>query len=288
MTTAGNPGPHPHPSRPSISLPDDACDAHCHIFGPTAVFPYAPDRTFTPPEAPLADLRALHDLLGFRRAVIVQSAAHGADHAALLAALAEGAGQYRGVALVRPDTPRQEVARWHEAGVRGARLHFLPHLGEAPSGATIDQILRLIEPHGWHLAMHVAGNGIAEYEGFIGSLPVPVVVDHMARVNLSEGLNSPAVTALHRLLDTGRVWVKLSGADRLAGRPARLPEAAELGRLLCEHAPERVVWGTDFPHPNIEFVPDDGELVDLLGLMAPDAQTRRRLLVDNPTQCFDF
>ncbi|GAA5128199.1 amidohydrolase family protein [Pseudonocardia adelaidensis] len=290
-TTTGpqNPGPHPDPHRPALALPAGACDAHCHIFGPTARFPYAPDRTFTPPEAPLADLQALHRLLGLDRAVIVQSAAHGTDHASLEDALAAGAGRYRGVALVRPDTSPAEVARLHEAGVRGARLHFTPHLGTAPSAEEIDAVVRLVAPHGWHIALHVAGEGIAEHADLVRSLPLRVVVDHMARVDLRQGLGSPAVTALRTLLDTGDVWVKLSGADRLAATPPSMADSAALAALLVRSAPDRVVWGTDFPHPNTDgFVPDDGDLVDLLAAVAPDPADRRRLLVDNPTTCFGF
>ncbi|MHC1561627.1 amidohydrolase family protein [Actinomycetospora sp. C-140] len=293
MTTvvpdARNPGPHPDPHAPSWAPPSGACDAHCHVFGPVARFPYADDRTFTPPEAPLADLQARHRLLGLERAVIVQSAVHGTDHAALLAALEEGAGRYRGVALIRPDTLPAEVARLHDAGVRGARLHFTPHLGAAPSPEDITAIVRLVAPHGWHLALHVAGDGIAEHADLVRSLPVRVVVDHLARVDLAAGPDSPAVTALRRLLDTGDVWVKTSGTDRLAGSPGGLPDAADLAALLVRGAPERVVWGTDFPHPNTTgYVPDDGDLVDLVERIAPDPADRHRLLVENPTACFDF
>lgn len=286
---AGNPGPHPDPHPPSWTPPAGACDAHCHVFGPVTRFPYAADRTFTPPEAPLADLQARHRLLGLERAVIVQSAVHGTDHAALLDALRRGDGRYRGVALVRPGTDPAEVARLHDAGVRGARLHFTPHLGAAPSPEDIAAIVRLVAPHGWHIALHVAGEGIAEHADLVRSLPVPVVVDHMARVDLAAGHDSPAVTALRGLLDTGDVWVKTSGADRLAGTPGQLAAAADLAALLVRSAPERVVWGTDFPHPNTRgYVPDDGDLVDLLARIAPDDDTRRRILVDNPTVCFDL
>lgn len=281
-----NPGPHPNPHRPALTLPPGAVDAHCHIFGPTDRFPYAPDRTFTPPEAPLERLQALHELLGLSRAVLVQSAAHGTYHASLLDALRRGAGRYRGVALVRPSTPPAEVTELHEAGVRGARLHFTPHLGPAPSAETIASIVDLVRPHGWHIALHVAGDGIAEHEQMVRDLGAPVVIDHMARVDLRAGLESPAVTALRRLLDTGRVWVKLSGADRLALRPPDLSDAAELAALLARHAPDRVLWGTDFPHPNITgAAPDDGDLVDLLAHITPDP---RALLVDNPVACYDF
>lgn len=266
-------------------LPPGSCDAHCHIFGPTDRFPYAPDRTFTPPEAPKEDLQRLHRRFGFERAVLVQSACHGTDHSALLDAL--GAGDYRGVALVTPETSDAEIARLHEAGVRGARLHFLPHLGPAPSAGTIRAIVAKIAPYSWHIALHVAGNGIAEHGELVRGLGLPVVVDHMARVDLREGLGSAAVTALRRLLDTGDVWVKLSGADRIATKPPSLADSVELMRSLIAHAPERVLWGTDSPHPNTHgFVPDDGALVTVLASFSDE--DRHRLLVENPVRCFGF
>jgi len=285
MTDPRNQGPDPNPHPPAVALPAGACDAHCHIFGPTATFPYAPDRTFTPPEAPKEDLAALHRLLGFERAVIVQSACHGTDHAALLDALRTGGGRYRGVALIRPGTSEAEVARLHEAGVRGARLHFTPHLGPAPSRETIDAIAGLVKPFGWHIALHVAGNGIAEHADLVRSLGMRVVIDHMARVDLRYGLDSEAVRSLLRLLHTGDVWVKLSGADRVATAPPSMADSVELARLLATEAPERVVWGTDFPHPNTEFVPNDGDLADLIERITPDPAG---LLVTNPARCFDF
>jgi len=280
------PGPDPNPKAPALTLPAGACDAHCHIFGPVDRFPYAEDRRFTPPEAPLADLQRLHDFLGLGRAVIVQSACHGTDHAVLLDALEKGRGRYRGVALVTPETPDAEIARLHEAGVRGARIHFTPHLGPAPSLETIRAIVAKIAPHGWHVALHLAGDGVAEYEDLVRSLPLPVVIDHMARVDLRSGLDSAPVKALLRLLETGSVWVKLSGADRLATAPPDMRDSAALARLLVTEAPERVVWGTDFPHPNTHgFVPNDGDLVNLLAEVTPDLE---RLLVTNPAACFGF
>lgn len=289
MNDPRNPGPDPNPHAPGIPLPAGACDAHCHVFGPVAAFPYAEDRTFTPPEAPKEDLRALHRLLGFERAVIVQSACHGDDHSVLLDALKAGAGRYRGVGLIRPTTPESEVRRLHEAGVRGARLHFTPHLGPAPSRAEIDAVLALIRPYGWHVALHVAGTGIADHAELVRSLGVHVVIDHMGQVDLRNGLDSAPVRALLRLLETGSVWVKLSGADRIATAPPSMADSAELARLLAAEAPERVVWGTDFPHPNTHgFVPNDGDLADLIAQIAPDEAARERLLVTNPARCFDF
>lgn len=289
MTGPRNPGPDPNPHAPKIPLPANSCDAHCHIFGPTTKFPYAEDRTFTPPEAPKERLRALHRLLGFERAVIVQSSCHGTDHSALLDALRTGGGRYRGVALIRPSTPQREVERLHQAGVRGARLHFTPHLGPAPTREEIDGIVGLIRPYGWHIALHVAGNGVAEHAELVRSLGVRVVIDHMARVDLRQGLDGQAVRALLDLLESGSVWVKLSGADRLATDPPRMADSVALARLLATEAPGRVVWGTDFPHPNTYgFVPNDGDLADLIAEIAPDEAARERLLVTNPTACFDF
>ncbi|WP_181765694.1 amidohydrolase family protein [Streptomyces albidus (ex Kaewkla and Franco 2022)] len=286
---ASCPPPVPHPRTPRTTLPQGACDAHCHIFGPTASFPYAPERTFTPPEAPKERLQALHRQMGLQRAVIVQSACHGTDHSALLDALADGPDRYRGVAIVTPATTAEEVRRLHDAGVRGARLHFTPHLGSAPSAEEIRAVVELVRPHGWHIALHVHGEGIADHEDLARSIPLPVVIDHMARVDLAQGLDSRAVSALRRLLQTGDVWVKVSGADRLATSPPSMDDSVALARLLVSDAPERVVWGTDFPHPNTHgFMPDDGDLTDLLPEIAPREEDRRRLLVDNPARCFGF
>lgn len=283
------PPPVEHPRAHSVDLPAGAVDSHCHVFGPHAVFPFAPERSFTPVDVPRQRVRALHDSLGFARAVVVQSACHGDDHAALLDALATSDGRYRGVALVTPRTPREQVARWAAAGVCGARLNFLPHLGGAPSRETVDAVVALIRPHGWHLAVHVAGSGITDHEELIGTLDVPVVVDHMARVDLDQGLTGPAVASLVRLIQSGRVWIKLSGADRLSGGPVPSPNAVALARHLAVRAPEQVVWGTDFPHPNLAGdPPDDGVLVDTLAQVAPERDLLERLLVRTPQQLFGW
>jgi 2-pyrone-4,6-dicarboxylate lactonase len=271
------------PTPPRLALPPGSCDAHCHVFGPHAVFPYASERTFTPADAPKERLFALHRLLGIERTVIVQSACHGTDHAALLDALAAAKGRARGIALITPHTAAEEIARLAAAGVRGFRVNFMPHLGEPPSREAVEAMLALGEPHGWHVQVHVAGRGILDYAELIAALPGTVVIDHMARVDLGD---EEAIRALLELLDSGRVWVKLSGADRIAREPD-LSDAAALARRLLEHAPERALWGTDFPHPNHRGpVPDDGALVDLLEQIAPGEAALRRLLVDNPAELF--
>jgi 2-pyrone-4,6-dicarboxylate lactonase len=270
-------------------LPANSCDSHCHVFGPGAIFPYAADRTFTPVDVPKEDVRALQQYLGLRRAVIVQSACNGSDHTVLLDALAAGDGDLRGVALIDQQTTPKEIERLHVAGVRGFRLNFMPHLRTPPAADEIAAVLSKVAPYGWHAEIHVQGNGVVDYRELIESFSIPVAIDHLGRVDLSEGLDSPPVRTLRELLDSGNVWVKVSGVDRVSRRGPPYADAVALAALLVDHAPERVLWGTDFPHPNIDGdAPDDGLLLDLLADMAPTAGRLERLLVTNPAEFFDF
>lgn len=283
------PPPRPDPSTPSFRPPPGTVDSHCHVFGPAARFPFSPHRTFTPHDVPETRLRALHRHLGIDRAVIVQSACHGFDHAALTAALAVGEGRYRGVALLSPDATRHDVAALHESGVRGVRLQFMPHLGPAPGPEEIRRVRDVVAPFGWHIAVHVAGRGVLEHLDTFRGIDAQLVIDHLARIDLADRYRDDAVAALKRLLDRGNVWLKVSGADRVSRTGVPYDDAVALAATLVAYAPERVVWGTDFPHPNISAeVPDDGVLLDLLPTIAPDPDTRRRLLIDNPTELFDF
>jgi len=283
------PPPLANPTRPALVLPPAACDSHCHIYGPFDRFPLPEDRSFTPNEAPETALRRLHDHLGIGRAVIVQSTGHGFDHRPLLAALDAGQGRYRGVALVRPLTTRAELDIFHAAGIRGARFNFLAHLGGGPSLDAMRAVLALVRPFGWHIAIHVTGPDLLRYADFIGGIAAPLVVDHMARPDIAEGPLGPTGTMLRRLLDSGRVWVKLSGADRLSKTGAPYGDAVPFAQALAVHAPERVLWGSDWPHVNLHGpMPDDGALVDLLGAIAPSETLRAKLLVENPQAFFDF
>ena len=281
--------PDPNPKKPRLKLPPLACDSHFHVFGPHAKFPYAPNRPFTPTDASKEDLFRLHTLLGFERGVFVQSTAHGSDHRALVDLLAAGQGRYRGVALLEPTTPQAEVDRLDAAGVRGVRLHFyFPHLGQPMPKADMRKVIELAEPNGWHIALHVGGNGILEQYEFVTSIDAPVVIDHIGRIDVGEGLHGKAFSVLRRLLDRGNVWVKLSGTDRISKQPYPYADAVPFARDLAAHAPERVVWGTDWPHPNHKAVPNNGDLVDLIAEIAPDAKTRQLMLVDNPAKLFGF
>jgi 2-pyrone-4,6-dicarboxylate lactonase len=270
-------------------LPANSCDSHCHVFGPGAVFPYAPDRTFTPVDVPKEEVRALHAYLGLRRAVIVQSACNGSDHAVLLDALADGDGALRGVALIDQKTTPGEIETLHIAGVRGFRLNFLPHLRKPPAADEVAEVLSKVADYGWHAEIHVQGTGVVDYRELIESFSIPVAIDHLGRVDITQGLDSPPVRTLRELLDTGNVWVKVSGVDRVSQLGAPYADAVDLAGLLVDHAPERVLWGSDFPHPNVVGdAPDDGLLVDLLAQIAPTADRLERLLVTNPTEFFDF
>jgi predicted TIM-barrel fold metal-dependent hydrolase len=270
-------------------LPPGSCDTHCHVFGPADIFPYVPDRTFTPLDAPKEQLAALHEHLGLSRAVVVQSSSNGFDHSALLDALAAGGGRLRGVALIGERTSRSEIEDLHGAGVRAFRLNFLPHLRTPPTRDEIDSALERVDGLGWGVELHVRGQGVAELHNLIRALPGRVVIDHLARVDLTEGPDSPALRSLRALLDTGEVWVKVSGVDRVSRQGPPYADAVALAASLIRQAPERVLWGTDYPHVNIEgAAPDDGLLVDLLAEIAPDPGHLHRLMVDNPAEFFEF
>nr|WP_301342043.1 amidohydrolase family protein [Achromobacter mucicolens] len=270
-------------------MPPGACDAHCHIFGPDDVFPYAQGRSYTPPDAPYASMAALHAHLGIERAVVVQANCHGSDHRALLDALARSAGRYRGVALLGADATAASVKALHEGGVRAARFNFVPHLGGAPDPAVFDHVVALIAPLGWHLCLHVDGAMLPELLPRLLALPVPFVVDHMGRLKASDGLDSPAMRALLSLADVDAAWVKVSGIDRIAAGRRPFAEGIPFVRTLVQAMPDRTLWGTDWPHPNVAGdMPDDGELVDTFFEACPDAGLRQRVLVDNPARLYGF
>jgi len=281
--------PDPYPKKPRFALPPNACDSHFHVFGPHAKFPYAPNRLFTPADAPKEDLFRLHQFLGFQRGVFVQSTCHGTDNAVLVDLLNAGKGRYRGSVLLDPNTPDAEVEQLDEAGVCGVRLHFFGgHLGTPRPREEVLQIIEKAAPHGWHIQIHTGGHGVLDLYDFITSIEATVVIDHIGRIEIAEGLDGASFTALKRLLDRGNVWVKLSGTDRISKEKYPYADAIAFPRALAAHAPERVVWGTDWPHPNHSAVPNDGDLVDLIPQIAPDERTRRLMLVDNPTRLFGF
>jgi len=281
--------PDPNPKKPRITLPPLSCDSHFHVFGPHSKFPYAANRPFTPTDAPKEDLFRLHEFLGIQRGVFVQSTCHGTDNRVLVDLLAAGKGRYRGAALLDPTVSDAEVERLDDAGVRGVRLHFLTgHLGPPKPREDMLWIIEKVAPYGWHIEMHVGGNNVIDLYEFITTIEAPVVIDHIGRIDVAEGLHGKAYSVLRRLLDRGNIWVKLSGTDRISKQKYPYADAIAFPRDLAAHAPERVVWGTDWPHPNHSAVPNDGELVDLIAEIAPDERKRRLMLVDNPAKLFGF
>jgi len=272
--------------RPRFQLPPGACDAHCHVFGPAARFPYAPNRRYTPPDAPKEMLRALHDHLGVARAVIVQASCHGTDNAAMLDAIASDPQRYRGVAIVDDGFTDRDYDALHAGGVRGVRFNFVKHLGGAPDMGVFARVIDRIKARGWHVVLHLDAPDIAPLSAMIRRLPLPFVIDHMGRVPAAAGLDQPGLRALIELSRLENCWIKVCGAERIAMPP--YDQAVPIARALVEAAPQRVLWGTDFPHPNATHEADEADLVDLVPRYAPDALAQRRLLVDNPARLYGF
>jgi 2-pyrone-4,6-dicarboxylate lactonase len=271
--------------RSRYALPAQACDTHCHVFGPAARFPYAPDRRYTPEDAPREALAALHAHLGVSRAVIVQASCHGTDNSAMLDAIAAAPDRTRGIAMVGDVTAR-ELHALHAGGVRGLRFNFVRHLGGAPDMAHFRRTVARVAELGWHAVVHVDAPDIAPLSPVLHALPIPFIIDHMGRVEAGLGPDQPALEALLELTKLDTCWIKVSGAERISAPPfdAAIPIAARLVAAI----PDRVLWGTDFPHPNLKIPVDEADLVDLIPAFAPTEDARRRLLVDNPARLYGF
>jgi len=277
------------PSKPKLKLPRGACDTHVHVFGPGARFPYDPGRATVPADAPKEALFALHDYLGIERCVVVHTAAHGFDNAATADALAAKRGSYRGVALAPTTISDAELKALHAASFCGVRFHYMPHLKPGAPIADVIAFGRRLAPLGWHLQIHMHADRIAELAPAIHRAPVPVIIDHMGRVDASRGLDQPNFQALLRLLDDRNVWVKVSGCDRATRQGPPYADAVPFARKLVAEAGDRALWGLDWPHPNHRGpIPDDGQLVDLIAEMAPGESARQALLVDNPQRLYRF
>jgi 2-pyrone-4,6-dicarboxylate lactonase len=285
--TTGNLPFHPSPSRPKLTLPPGACDAHCHVFGPAARFPFTPERTYTPVDAPKEKLFALHRLLGIERSVLVQASCHGKDNSAMLDAIAASGGRYRGVAMVDRTVTDDDLRILHEGGVRGVRFNFVSHLGADADIGAVSDVVERIAPLGWHAVIHFDADRLETLAPILKGFELPMVIDHMGRVDASRGLDQPAFRMLTGLLEDERFWVKVCGSERVSRAGPPFADAVPFARTLVERFTDRVLWGTDWPHPNIRtHMPDDGALVDLLASIAPDEETRRVLLVDNPTRLY--
>ena len=272
--------------KPKFKLPPGTVDAHCHVFGPGAVFPYAPNRRYTPDDAPKEMLRTLHDHLGVDRAVIVQASCHGTDNRAMLDCIASDPKRYRGVAIVDDGFIDADFDKLDEGGVRGARFNFVKHLGGAPDMAVFNRVVDRIKGRGWHVVLHLDAPSIAPLSAMMRALPLPFVIDHMGRLPGKDGVEQAPLKALLELARLENCWIKVCGAERISLPP--YAEAVPIARAIVEAAPERVLWGTDFPHPNATHEADEADLVDLVPQFAPSALAQQRLLVDNPTRLYGF
>ena len=281
------PSYHSNPTEPKLKLPAGACDAHFHVFGPKAKFPLDPKSPYTPADAPKEVLIDRHMFLGIERGVVVQSAVHGFDNSAAADLLAERKGKYFGVALVPVNADMSELKKLHEQGFRGVRFNFVQHLGGGPAIADVLKLSSKLASLGWHLQLHVEPSMIVKMAPELKLSPVPVVIDHMGRIDASRGLDQPDFKHLLKLLEDKRVWVKVSGLERASRQGAPYSDAVPFARKLVAEVGERCVWGSDWPHPNLEAIPDDGILVDLIGEFTNEEQ-RKALLFDNPQKLYKF
>lgn len=285
-------GPDPAPSKPALAFAPGACDTHFHIFGPMAKYPYSPDRIYTPPDALLADWKRLAATLGVERGVIVQPSVYGSDNAVTLANLAAMRGIWRAVVVVENDITDTELERMHALGVRGIRFNVVDvatDKGKLPMhGAR--RMAERIRPLGWHVQFLMHVDEYPDLERMFDDFPTDIVIDHFGYMKAAKGPQHPGFAAFLRLLGGGRCWVKFTGAYRISGEP-RLPysDVTPLAHALLAANAERVVWGTDWPHPKHDGVmPDDGAMCDRLADWVPDAALRRKVLVDNPARLYGF
>jgi len=284
------------PSTPRLRLPDGAVDAHCHVFGPGAEFPYAPERKYTPCDAGRAQLFALRDRLGFSRNVIVQATCHGDDNRAMVDACRASGGRARGVATVRRGITDEQLKALHDAGVRGVRFNFVKRLVDFTPRDELMEIAQRVKALGWHVVIYFEAPDLPELWDFFSALPTTVVVDHMGRPDVTKPVDGPEFTLFLRFLrEHPFVWSKVTCPERLSvagppalnGEPEPYRDVIPFARRVVEAFPDRVLWGTDWPHPNLkDHMPDDGLLVDVIPRIAPTAELRQKLLVDNPMRLY--
>jgi 2-pyrone-4,6-dicarboxylate lactonase len=279
---------HPNPSKPKFKAPPGAVDAHCHVFGPAARFPYAPERKYTPVDAPKEKLFALRDFLGFDKNVIVQASCHGKDNAALIDALVHSNDKARGIAVIGEEATDADLKSMHRAGVRGVRFNFVKRLVDFTPRDVLKRIAARIAPLGWHIVVYFEMPDLPELETFFTALPTVVVVDHMGRPDVKKGVSHPEFQRYLKLLDGHtNIWSKVSCPERLTVAGAPYDDVVPFARTLVERYPDRALWGSDWPHPNMPVeAPDDGVLVDVIPKIAPTAALQKTLLVGNPMRLY--
>ena len=279
---------HPDPKKPDHALPAGACDSHCHVFGPGNEFPFSDGSTYIPVDAPKETLFQRHRFLGIDRAVIVQASCHGTDNTAMLDALKAAGSEYRGVAVVSDDVSEQELADMHDAGVRGVRFNFVKRLGGGKPLMFYRLILDKIQTFGWHVVVYFDAEDLEDLAPFLRSIDTSVVIDHMGRAPVEQGLGSRPFKLLDTLMsDDETYWVKISCPERLSKTGPPYTDVDPVAGKLLERFPDRVLWGTDWPHPNMKsHIPDDGLLVDRIMTICHTPELRRKVLIDNPTRLY--
>ena len=284
--------PHdPHPKRPDVAVPPLACDVHAHVCGPASRYPLIPERLYTPPEASVEDFTHMLDAIGVARGVLVQPSIYGFDNRAMLDALAASPRRLRGVAVVPFDVPIAEIERLHAAGVRGVRCNIVDlktGAGQLPLEA-LRALASRIRPFGWHVEFLMHVDEFPTLDRDFADFPVDVVFGHLGYVPTAKGLEQPGFAALKRLMRAGKAWVKLTAPYRLTTAEMPYVEVNPFAAALVDAAPDRLLWGSDWPHVYIRTaMPNDGALFDLFSRWVPDPTMRQRILVDNPSRVYDF
>ena len=289
--------PDPNTRKPRFTPPRNGCDTHFHVFGPPEQFPFVSTHEYTPPAAPLEHYLKMAAVIGVERAVVVQPSVHGLDNSATLDAIAHSQGRFRGVGRIDDKTPKSELQRLHEGGIRGVRFNLLDRPRGNVALDVFDRCAEHVAEFGWSVDLHIDTKNLLDQEKRIRALPTAVVIDHIARIKPAAGLGQPAFQLLLDLLKQKHVWVKVSGADKICNTRVHsyfgLPfiEVIPFAQAVIAAAPDRVIWGTDWPHSNNfapGHTPNDGDLVDLLAAFAPNEKTRQRILVDNPAALYGF
>jgi predicted TIM-barrel fold metal-dependent hydrolase len=283
------PGPDKNTRAPAFKAPAGAIDIHTNIFGPAAQYPFSPTRPYTPPDAPLSMFRALHEKIGVERAVIVNATLHGFDNRVVTDAIAQSDGKYKGIANINGAMSDADLSALDKAGIRGCRFAFLKRLGGVGDMNAFKRLVDRAAAIGWHVDIYLEQGTIREFIPILTALPTTYVIDHMGTISAANGLDDPEFKALLDLQKNDeKCWVKITGLERASASGPPFHDSVPFARRLIDNAPDRVIWGTDWPYPNVKIMPNDGDLVDLVPLYAPEPATQKKLLVDNPVRLFKF
>ncbi len=283
--------PDPNPKRPKTPPPPGACDTHVHLFGPPHNYPYQPRRVYTPPAAPLQHYLAIIEVTGIERTVLVTPNAHGTDNSVVHDALIEVGDRFRGIAKIDDDTSDAELERLHQAGFRGARFNCIDELGGGVDLAMFERAIERIAGLGWCIEFHIMPDGLLAHADWLRTIPIPVIIDHLGRCDFTHGVDYPPFRLLVELMRDERFWCKLCSINRLSAMGEPWDDAIPFAERLIAVAPDRLLWGTDWPHGNTFTpgqIPNDGDLIDLLARIAPDEAVRRQIFVDNPARLFGW